>query len=144
MGEVAILPDNPSHLPTTKTIRACVDIFKNRDVIVGALTFDQATEALRRAGAIEKYVSSKEHKDEARRAARILETAVGEALGPADDIGGRGKKASLASEGIHYQDRHRFRLMAEYRHQRACLPLLEPLPFMGGGPVTRKTRCLNP
>ncbi len=49
------------------------------------------------------------------RAARILETAVGEALGPADSVGGRGKKALRASNGLSRIDAHRFRLMAEHR-----------------------------
>ena len=67
------------------------------------------------AKAIERYVASKEHKDEARRAARVLETAVGEALGEATNKGGRGNKALLASNGISRIDRHRFRLMAAHR-----------------------------
>ncbi len=67
------------------------------------------------AKAIERYVASKEHKDEARRAARVLETAVGEALGPAPGHGpGRGK-TSLVSNVLSSDDAHRFRLMAAHR-----------------------------
>ncbi len=54
-------------------------------------------------------------KDEARRAARVLETAVGEALGPAEQTY-PGKNGSPASEAIiNKDDRHRFRLMAAHR-----------------------------
>ena len=65
--------------------------------------------------AIERYVTLKGHKDEARRAARVLETAVGEALGPAEQTY-PGKNASLVGEAlIAKNDRHRFRLMASHR-----------------------------
>ncbi len=66
------------------------------------------------AKAIEQYVSSKENKDEAKRATRILETAVGVALGVADQTY-PGKNGSHASEPLSKDDRHRFRLMAEHR-----------------------------
>ena len=50
---------------------------------VAVARIGKARVGLRRAMAIERYVATKEHKDEARRAARVLETAVGEALGEA-------------------------------------------------------------
>ncbi len=67
------------------------------------------------AKAIERYVSLKAHKDEARRAARVCETAVGEALGPTTQTY-TGKSASHASEAlISKDDCYRFRRMAAHR-----------------------------
>jgi len=65
--------------------------------------------------AIERYVASKEHKDEARRAARVLETAVGEALGPATLDHDRRRGATSLSCDVDKDDRRRFRLMAAHR-----------------------------
>jgi hypothetical protein len=59
--------------------------------------------------------AAKEHKDEARRAARIWETAVGEALGEATDKGGRGNKASATKDGLSRDESWRYRLMAAHR-----------------------------
>jgi hypothetical protein len=96
-------------------------------------------ENLRRARAIEAYVRARDAKAEAMRAMRVLETAVGVALGPAEltQAGpGRGKP-SRACEGftVPKDDRHRFRLMAERReawwrelaeiHLRACVRIGE-------------------
>ena len=67
--------------------------------------------------AIERYVASKEHKDEARRAARVLETAVGEALGDTRQ-GERTDLKPFAREQevtIPPHDASRFRLMAAHR-----------------------------
>ncbi len=58
---------------------------------------------------------AKEHKDDARRAARVCETAVGEALGPATDKGGRGNKASATTDGFSRDESWRFHLMATHR-----------------------------
>ncbi len=65
--------------------------------------------------AIERYVASKEHKDEARRAARVLETAVGEALGPVTRDHDRRPGAKLHASNIAPHDASRFRLMAAHR-----------------------------
>ena len=111
---LTVLPDNPAELPTTTIVSACQEVFARRDELVGTLDVDGAQEALRRALAIEKYVSTKEHKGDARRAARILETAVGEALGPPTQTH-PGKNASHVSEALSKDDRSRFRLMAEHR-----------------------------
>jgi len=66
--------------------------------------------------AVERYVASREHKDDARRAARVCETAVGEALGETR----QGERADLqlsqvGESSISKDDRHRFRLMAAHR-----------------------------
>ncbi len=59
--------------------------------------------------------SVKEHKDEARRAARVLETAVGEALGPVTRDHDRRPGAKLPASNIAPHDASRFRLMAAHR-----------------------------
>ncbi len=65
--------------------------------------------------AIERYVTAKEHKDKARRAARVLETAVGEALGDTH----QGERTDLQplprKVEVSVQDATRFRLMAAHR-----------------------------
>ena len=67
--------------------------------------------------AIERYVAAKEHKDDVRRAARVLETAVGEALGP---LPGQGKRTDITTSPrgakcISHQDWGKFRRMAAHR-----------------------------
>jgi len=110
------LPDNPGRLPTTELAGACQRIFAQRDELVGQIDVAAALEALQRTGAIERYVRTREHKDSARRAARVLETAVGAALPDAEgEKGGRGKKASHTCEGLSKDDCLRFRLMAKHR-----------------------------
>ena len=53
--------------------------------------------------------------DKARRAARVLETAVGEALGPATLNHDRRSGARSLTSYLGKQDAHRFRLMAAHR-----------------------------
>ena len=110
-----VLAEDPSALPLNILMDECRSVYESRNEIVAGATLDEAHEGLRRAMAIERYVSSKGHKDEARRAARVLETAVGEALGPATDKGGRGNKASSAKDGFSRDESWRFRLMAAHR-----------------------------
>lgn len=113
-GDNISLPENPSSLATAEIVEACRRIFEHRIAIVDGTTLDAATEGLRRAKAIEQYVSAKEHKDDARRAARILETAVGEALGVAD-LGRPTNNLPREVNLIAHQDRYRFRRLAEHR-----------------------------
>ncbi len=116
---IVVLPQSPDQLPTAKTIRACTAVFEHRYDIVGVLDIEQAVEWLHRAGAIEKYVSKKEHKDEAKRAARILEAAVGAAL-PNPKPGSRTDLKPLThglEVAVSPMDQSRFRLMAEYFEQ---------------------------
>jgi N6-adenosine-specific RNA methylase IME4 len=114
---VSRLPADPALLPTTRAVEACREIYATRDQIVGSIDVADALEALRRSGAIEKYVKTKEHKDEARRAQRVLETAVGAALGPLPEHGpGRGKKNIDPDQCLLTRDlANRFRLMNQYR-----------------------------
>ena len=112
----SLLPANPSKLPTTQLADACQHIFEQRDELVGYLDVASAMEALQRAGAIERYVRTRDHKDTARRAARVLETAVGAALPDADgEKGGRGKKGVRVATGLSTQEATGFRLMAKHR-----------------------------
>lgn len=114
------LPENPGALATSQLVTACRRIFDNREQLIenaSPETIDATVEAYRRAGAIERYVRTREHRDEARRAARVLETAVGEALGPAvQTIGpGRGKTVAPKQSFIAATDKFRFRRMANHR-----------------------------
>lgn len=136
------LPTDPTFFSIAKLTDACQRIYEHRDLIVGAVDTEAAVEMLRRAGAIERYVRGKEAKDAARRAARVLETAVGEALGDAADVGGRGKKALHASNGIQRIDVHRFRLMAKYRD--SWWPKLQETPLSRKQALELIDRARNP
>lgn len=137
------LPSDPGFLPTTKLATACEQIFQRRELIVGALTLEDAVEALRRTGAIERYVKSKEHKDAAKRAARILETAVGAALGPAEHGGDRSDQVGRNQLAmIDKGDRNRFRLMSDYR--TAWWPKLQETPLSRKQALEFIARARNP
>lgn len=127
---IGSLPSDPARVSTQKLAEACALIYARRDDIVGVASLDAAREALRRVQAIEKYVAARAHKDEARRAARILEAAVGEALGPADDAATRGAKGGRGKKAINRDEQllkpvecSYFRLMAEHRSE--WIPRLE-------------------
>lgn len=127
---VSSLPTSPSQVSTLKSVSACREIYAIREQIVGVIGVDDAIEALRRTNAIERYVKDKEHKAEASYAARILETAVGAALGEAESAsergsqGGRGNKAPPRVEVVlSDQDKRRFRLM--HQHRDIWWPVLE-------------------
>ena len=135
-----VLPANPSAWSTTALTEACRTIFEQRDVAL-TLTADAAQEALQRARAIEQYVREKEAKNTASRAVRVLETAVGEALGEA--IEGRPQKTSLASDvSIARMDRSRFRLMAKYRS--VWWPKLQETPLSRKQVLELIDRARNP
>lgn len=112
------LPENPGALATSQLVSACRQIFDNRETIVGLAspdTVEATVEAYRRAGAIERYVRTREHRDEARRAARVLETAVGEALGPAINGGDRRSNQFSSERTVPTKDRYKFRRLADHR-----------------------------
>lgn len=110
------LPADPSAATGEALASACRQVYAMRESIITNANAAACMEALRRAQAIERYLRNREQRDEARRAARVLECAVGVALGPAEV--GRPKE-NVASErtfpDIPKDDRHRFRLMAEHR-----------------------------
>src|SRR5690606_13350698 len=114
---VSSLPADPAKVPTLKAVSACREIYAIREQLVGVLGVDDAIEALRRTNAIERYVKDKEHKAEASYAARILETAVGAALGQAENGGDRKSKNQLprVEADLSIQDKNRFRLMHQHR-----------------------------
>jgi hypothetical protein len=112
-----VLPDSPSALATDVLMHRCRRVYENRNEIVASYTLDKAREELRRAMAIERYVTAKGHKDAVRRAARVLETAVGEALG---DAPGQGARTDLTTSACEPRldsgrDAQKFRLMASHR-----------------------------
>ena len=113
-----VLAEDPSALPLNILMDECRCVYESRNEIVAGATLDAAREGLRRAMAIERYVTAKGHKDEARRAARVLETAVGEALGDAQWGGDRRSDQlprKVVEKTISHQDANRFRLMAAHR-----------------------------
>lgn len=128
---VSGLPADPSKVPTVRLAAACREVYTCREQIVGNIDVESGLEALRRTNAIEKYVKDKQHKAEAERAARILETAVGVALGPPappkDRGQGRNGKSVDRDQLISKDVASRFRLMAERR--RDWWPELEAKPL---------------
>lgn len=136
------LPDDPTFLPTPKLIDACQRVYEHRELIVGAVDTEVAAEMLRRASAIERYVRGKEAKDAARRAARVLETAVGAALGKAA-IGRPTEKVPREELNvIGKQDRSRFRLMSDYRD--SWWPKLQETPLSRKQALELIGRARNP
>lgn len=110
------LPARPSEITTEQIVAACDQIFASREHIIRTTALPQALEAARRASAIERYVANRQGKQAARRAARVLETAVGMALGPATQGQRSDLQLSPASESkVPKDDARRFRLMAEHR-----------------------------
>lgn len=122
---VSSLPADPAKVPTLKAVSACREIYAIREQIVGVIGVDDAVEALRRTNAIERYVKDREHKAEASYAARILETAVGAALGDSEGAGRPPKNSPrvVNSAEISQQDKQRFRLM--HQHRDVWWPVLE-------------------
>lgn len=136
------LPVDPAGWSSSRLAEACLQIYERRELISGALSVEDAAEALRRAAAIERYVRAKEHRDAARRASRVLETAVGEALGEPKDVGGRGKKGDRARSGLSHGDGMRFRLMAKYRS--VWWPKLQETPLTRKKALELIDRARNP
>jgi len=143
------LPANPSTWPTTALTDACRTIFEQREIVV-TLTADAAQEALQRAKAIEQYVREKDAKNTAARAVRVLETAVGEALGEAPTPAERGEKGGRGNKAITNElqlsvapmDRARFRLMAKYRS--VWWPKLQETPLSRKQVLELIDRARNP
>lgn len=136
------LPADPSGWSSSKLAEACLQIYERRDLIPGALTIEDAAEALRRAAAIERYVRTKEHRDAARRASRVLETAVGEALPDAEQAEKSGKPLPSEVRVVSPQDRNRFRLMAKYRS--VWWPKLQETPLTRKKALELIDRARNP
>lgn len=109
------LPD-PEH-STLPTLRAkCREIYDRRDEVIGVLDVDTANACRRQATAIEQFVGNRDGRDDARRSARVLECAVGAALGDAKT--GRPPKNlshNKGSEQLSEFDRSVFRLIHRYR-----------------------------
>lgn len=102
------LPEPTAGLPALMS--ACRSIFAARDELIGHLALDTADEWRRRAGAIEEYLRGTEGYPDAQRAARVLEAAVGAALGLPQQ-GGRGKKLPPAGGSLDDHLRTEFRLL---------------------------------
>lgn len=111
---ILCLPENPALLATSQLVAACERVFDNRESLLET-DKEIAIEAMRRAFAIERYLKEKGHKAAAQRAARVLETAVGEALGVATRDHDRRKGAKLQASNLAKIDAHRFRRLAQHR-----------------------------
>jgi hypothetical protein len=114
--DLALLPE-PDAAPLPVVLAQCRRIWIRRSAI--RLTTDQLAEAIRRAQAVEAYLRRRTGHDDAIRATRALEAAVGEALGKAEHGGKPGiqGRTSLMREvqAIPKNDRQRFRLLAQHR-----------------------------
>jgi hypothetical protein len=98
-------------LPALRT--QCREIFDRRDEVIGVLNLKAADGARRQVTAIERLMKDREGREDAQRAARTLECAVGAALGKPR----RGERTdlSLAKDKLTADDCWRFRLMYQYR-----------------------------
>jgi hypothetical protein len=112
-----VLPD-PERSPLPAIRSRCREIYEHRDDVIGVLDLEAANASRLTMGAIEKFVGNREGRDDVRRSARILECAVGAALGePSVHHDRRPAASSLAREveRIPADDRYRCRLMFQYR-----------------------------
>jgi phage N-6-adenine-methyltransferase len=107
------LPD-PAGLATSTLANACRSIYERRDELIGYLPLADANEGRRRAAAIEEYLRGTEAYPEGQRATRVLEMAVGAALGEAKN-GRHGAPALSADKAHSEQLRHEFRTLAAGR-----------------------------
>lgn len=94
----------------------CRQVYDRRNDVIGHVPFESVDHWRRGFDALERYVQDKETRDAVRRSARVLEMAVGAALGPSPKHGpGRGKKTFAAANVLSPWERATFRLMYEYR-----------------------------
>lgn len=117
MSRAITLPD-PGTVAIVDMAAACRSVYERRDELIGSLPLDEAREYQRQSAAIETYLRGTEAYPEAQRAARVLEMAVGAALG-VNAKGGRGKPFP-AGQGLDEHLRHEFRTLARQRE------LIEP------------------
>jgi hypothetical protein len=121
------LPEDPTNYPAVKLANLCKQVYEHRDEIVGGMDAESAFEAARRMRLIEQYVRNTDQKDAARRAARVLETAIGQALPDAEQSQKSGKPLTHGLKVIPPMDRSRFRLMSKYRE--VWWPALQEKPL---------------
>lgn len=117
------LPD-PEHASLDVIRQGCRAIYDHRDRYIETLDLKSADLYRRQAKAIETFVGNKQGGDDVRRSARVLECAVGAALGKSDGPG-RPPKISQARDisGLTPDDRYRCRLI--YTHRAVWEPELE-------------------
>jgi 16S rRNA G966 N2-methylase RsmD len=109
------LPDS-QHSPLPEIRTQCRQIYDRRDDIIDVWNLENANSYRLGLNALEKFVGNREGRDDVRRSARILECAVGAALGPPEQTY-PGKNTSLAGEALSItaDDRYRCRLLFEHR-----------------------------
>jgi phage N-6-adenine-methyltransferase len=91
-------------------MNACRAIYAARDELIGSLPLTEANELRRRSSAIEDYLRGTEAYPDGQRAARVLEMAVGAALGPASR-NGKGAGLPAGNPGVEATLRHEFRAL---------------------------------
>ena len=106
--EELALPD-PGKVGRAVLVNACRAIYEGRDDLIGGMGLPAADELRRRGAAIEEYLRGTEAFPDAQRAARVLEMAVGAALGPTSKTNGRLLPAGKSS--IEATQRHEFRAL---------------------------------
>ncbi len=107
MSDFPLALPEPGAVSTAQMAEACRSIYESRDVLIGGLPLEAAREWQRRSQAIEEYLRGTEAYPEAQRAGRVLEMAVGSALGKPQ----RGKKLSPAGDNFQRNLRHEFRAL---------------------------------
>ena len=115
VNRALVLPAPTSSLPTI--INACRAIWNRRDELIGVLPLAAAEELRRQSNAIEAYCRGTEAYPNAQRAARVLEMAVGAALGKARPTGRHGAQPLAADNGSSRQLRHEFRTLHNGRER---------------------------
>lgn len=91
------LPD-PSAVTIAALTDACRAVYDRRDDVIGRMPLREANEIRRQSSAIEEYLRGTEAYPDAQRAARVLEMAVGAALGVARE--GRPRKETPPAGGV--------------------------------------------
>jgi DNA methylase len=127
MMQTLALPDpQRATLPAIRTM--CREIYDRRDELIGELDLESANANRLGANALEKFIGNREGRDDVRRSARILECAVGAALGDGE-WGGDRKSNQMAckpfdptADAIAAKDKYRCRLL--YRYREVWEPIL--------------------
>jgi phage N-6-adenine-methyltransferase len=110
--KVASLPSLPDPGSSIAVLtNACHAVYTGRDSIIGHVRLAEADEMRRRSSAIEEYLRGTEAYPDAQRAGRVLEAAVGEALGQAKN-GRPSGQTFPAGKDIEPTLRHEFRSIA--------------------------------
>jgi phage N-6-adenine-methyltransferase len=118
--QIVVLPEPSSDTPAL--VNACRAVYSARTSLIGHMALPEANEARRRSSAIEEYLRGTEAYPDAQRAARVLEMAVGAALGLAKE--GRPPKGNLPS-GASLDEHERLEFRQLFNGREKIEPYLE-------------------